>query len=268
MERSAVKKNQDMWKNKRVLITGSGRGIGKGIARIFLEGGASVLLVARTLSELEAARDEFSHLSGRVELTATDLLMADSASNVVERARRYFGGLDILVTNAGAAAQGGFLELPDESWPEGFGLKMFANLRAIKSAWPLLKASAGSLVMIGGGTARTPERHLSLVSAVNAGQAALAKSVAEQGYIDGVQVNLIQPGTIRTSRRDRLMRKQAEQEGVEYVDYLGLLVSRLRIARLGEPSDVANVVEFLCRPESRWLHGLVIDVDGGQNKSL
>ncbi len=260
--------DQGQWAGKRVLITGSGRGIGQGIARNFVAGGASVLLVARTLSELEATRDEFAPLPGRVEVMATDLLLPESAADAVKQAQQVFGGLEILVTNAGAAAQGGFLELPDDAWPEGFGLKMFANLRAIKAAWPFLKQSSGSVVMIGGGTARTPERHLSLVSAINGGQAALAKSVAEQGYLDGIQVNLVQPGTIRTSRRDRLIRKLAEQEEVDYETYLGQLASRLRISRLGEPADVANVVEFLCRPESRWLHGLVIDVDGGQNKSL
>jgi 3-oxoacyl-[acyl-carrier protein] reductase len=263
-----VTNDQGQWAGKRVLITGSGRGIGKGIARNFVAGGALVLLVARTSSELEATSEEFAPLPGRVEVMASDLLKLESAADAVKRAQQCFGGLDVLVTNAGAAAQGGFLELPDEAWTEGFGLKMFANLRAIKSAWPLLKESAGSLVMIGGGTARTPERHLSLVSAINGGQAALAKSVAEQGYLDGIQVNLVQPGTIRTSRRDRLIRKLAEQEGTEYEDYLSQLAARLRIARLGEPADVANVVEFLCHPDSRWLHGLVIDVDGGQNKSL
>ena len=79
-------------------------------------------------------------------------------------------GLDIVIANAGAAPQGGFLELDDDAWPTGFGLKMFANLRVIRHAWPLLTKSAGHLVMIGGGTARTPDRRLSLVSAVNGGQ--------------------------------------------------------------------------------------------------
>jgi NAD(P)-dependent dehydrogenase (short-subunit alcohol dehydrogenase family) len=90
----------------------------------------------------------------------------------------------IRARRAGAAPQGGLLELDDDSWSVGFGLKLFANLRIIKRAWPLLKSSRGHLVMIGGGTARTPEKHLSLVSAVNGGIAALSKSVAEQGLED------------------------------------------------------------------------------------
>jgi 3-oxoacyl-[acyl-carrier protein] reductase len=256
------------WAGKRILVTGSGRGIGKGIARAFVAGGASVLLTARSAGELDATRAEFAGLSGRTEALTLDLLPPGAAVRAVDEAVRLFGGLDVVVTNAGAAAQGGFLELPDEAWPEGFGLKMFANLRVIKGAWPHLKASRGSVVMIGGGTARNPERHLALVSAVNGGQAALAKAVAEQGFLDGIQVNLIQPGTIRTVRRERLFAKLAGEQGVSPEEYAGQLTGKLRIPRVGEPADVANVVTFLCRPESRWIHGAVIDVDGGQNKSV
>lgn len=253
---------------KRVLVTGSGRGIGKGIAKAFVEAGASVLLIARSREELTATSNEFSTLVGKNEVLPIDLLNADAPAMVVREAIRYFGGLDIVVTNAGGAAQGGFLELPDEAWPEGFGLKMFANLRVIKAAWPHLKESRGSVVMIGGGTARNPERHLALVSAINGGQAALSKAVAEQGFLDGVQVNLIQPGTIRTIRREKLFAKLADQQGIGAEEFTEYLIKSLRTSRIGEASDVANVATFLCRPESRWMHGVIIDVDGGQNKSV
>jgi len=124
------------------------------------------------------------------------------------------------------------------------------------------------VVMIGGGTARMPDRRLSLVSAINGGLAALSKSIAEQGYEDGIQVNLIQPGTILTSRRDKLIRKNADVEGMSAEVYRDSLASRLRISRLGTPQDIAEVVHFLCLPAARWMHGAIIDVDGGQNKSV
>ena len=252
----------------RVVVTGSGRGIGKGIAKAFLAEGAEVLLVARTASELEETRREFAALPGRAEAIPLDLLRPDAASHLVAEAERLLGGIDVVVSNAGAATQGGFLELADETWPDGFGLKMFANLRVIKHAWPILKESQGSVVMIGGGTARNPEPHLSLVSAINGGLASLSKSIAEQGLIDGIQVNLIQPGVIQTSRRERLFAKLAAQEGISIDEYIRKTTEAKRISRLGMPSDVANLATFLCRPESRWIHGAIIDVDGGQNKSV
>jgi 3-oxoacyl-[acyl-carrier protein] reductase len=256
------------FKDRRVLVTGSGRGIGKGIALRFAQGGAKVQLVARSASELEETRSELANFTSEVRTAVLDLTAPDSARKVVGEVASAWGGLDILVTNAGAAAQGGFLELEDEVWPAGFGLKMFANLRVIKHAWPMLKESRGHLVMIGGGTARTPDRQLSLVSAVNGGQAALSKSIAEQGIIDGIHVNLVQPGMVKTSRRQKLFDKWAAQEGIATAEYIERAVRHLRVTRLGEPSDIAEVVAFLCSEESRWMQGSIVDVDGGQNKSV
>lgn len=256
------------FEGSRVLVTGSGRGIGKAIARRFAEGGAKILLVARSRDELDQTRAELLQLTSDVNAVALDLMLPESSRRVVTQASDLWGGLDIVVTNAGAAAQGGFLELDDAAWPLGFGLKMFANLRVIKHAWPLLKESRGHLVMIGGGTAHTPDRRLSLVSAVNGGIAALSKSIAEQGIEDGIHVNLVQPGTVKTLRRQKLFEKWAAQEGLGMQEYIDRAARQLRITRLGEPSDVAAVVAFLCSEESRWMQGAIVDVDGGQNKGV
>lgn len=253
---------------KRVLVTGSGRGIGAAIARRFALEGARIYLTARGREELTTTCDELRPLTPDVKATVLDLTEPDAAAKLAEDIEHTWGGLDILVTNAGSAPQGGFLELNDADWAAGFGLKLFANLRVIRQTWPLLKTVKGHLVMIGGGTARTPERHLSLVSAVNGGIAALSKSVAEQGLLDGIHVNLVQPGTIQTSRRRKLMEKLAAQEGVDYAAYLLEAPRRLKIARLGEPADVAELVAFLSTEETRWIHGAIIDVDGGQNKGV
>jgi 3-oxoacyl-[acyl-carrier protein] reductase len=256
------------FKDKRVLVTGSGRGIGAAIARRFALEGARVYLTARSHEELSSTRDELRSLTSEVEFASLDLTQPDAAAKLATYVEQLWGGIDILVTNAGATPQGGFLELKDEDWATGFELKLFANLRVIKNTWPMLKAAKGHLVMIGGGTARTPQRHLSLVSAVNGGIAALSKSVAEQGLEDCIHVNLVQPGTIQTSRRRKLMEKLAAQEGIDYAEYLLDSTRRLKISRLGEPGDVAQLVAFLATEEARWIHGAIIDVDGGQNKGV
>jgi 3-oxoacyl-[acyl-carrier protein] reductase len=258
----------DAWLGRRVLVTGSGRGIGQGCARFFAQHQAKVLLVARSQDELEGTQRELCKFTSEVDFIAADLTEHASAAKVVGRATSNWGGLDIVVANAGAAAQGGFLELPDDAWLQGFGLKMFANLRVLREAWPLLKESNGHVVLIGGGTGKTPERHLSLVSAINGGLAALSKSIAEQGILDGVHVNLLQPGMVQTSRRQRLLQKLADQAGVTVEQWIARTIQESRVLRLGAPEDVAQLVGFLSCEASAWIHGAIIDVDGGQTKAV
>lgn len=102
---------------RRVLVTGSGRGIGKGIALEFARQGAKVQLAARTMDELEATRTELLQFASEVRATALDLLVSDSARLIVHELAEAWAGLDVLVTNAWAAGQDGFLELDDEVWP-------------------------------------------------------------------------------------------------------------------------------------------------------
>jgi len=255
------------FENQSVLVTGSGRGIGSAIAHRFAQEGARIQLVARSMDELEQTRSELTPLASEVRAMTLDLVLPGSARQLVDEVAR--GGSDwtFLSLTLGPPPR-------EDSWswrtmpgPPDLASRCSRTF-VMKHAWPLLKASAGHLVMIGGGTARTPERQLSLVSAVNGGLASLSKSIAEQGIIDGIHVNLVQPGMVRTSRRQKLFEKWSSQEGIAVDGYIERTIRQLRVVRLGEPSDVTEVVAFLCSDQSRWMQGSIVDVDGGQNKSV
>jgi NAD(P)-dependent dehydrogenase (short-subunit alcohol dehydrogenase family) len=102
------------------------------------------LLVARSQGELDDARAELTQFTSEVRATALDLTVPDAARRIVGEAAETWGGLDVLITNAASPLKVG-LELDDDLWAVGFGLKVFANLRVIKHAWPLLKRSTGHL---------------------------------------------------------------------------------------------------------------------------
>lgn len=81
-------------------------------------------------------------------------------------------------------------------------------------------------------------------------------------------MNLIQPGTVRTQRRQKLFEKWAGEQGLGMEEYVNRAARQLGVTRLGEPRDIADVVAFLCSEGSRWMQGSIVDVDGGQNKSV
>src|SRR5262249_61562067 len=114
-----------------------------------------------------------------------DLRGTGAAETLVEAVRREFGGLDILINNAGATKRGDFLALTDADWEDGYALKFFAHVRLARAAWPLLKERRGSLVAIGGTSGRKPEKRFAIGSSVNAAVAAFTQCLAAPGKAGG-----------------------------------------------------------------------------------
>jgi len=189
---------------------------------------------------------------------AIDLRLPDSPSRLVDFALATYGRIDIVVNNAGATKRGDFLALTDDDWADGFALKFFGAMRLTRAAWPHLKAQSGSVVFISGIGGRTPGREFSIGGSVNAALLSLTKALAEQGIADGVQVNAINPGAVRT---DRLKARLTSMTESQFVKDSG-------ITRIGEPEDIADLVAYLVSPSGRFLQGSLIDIDGGQTKTI
>ena len=249
---------------KVALVTGASRGIGRAIARRLAAEGARVVLTARDPDVLQAAVGEIRRAGGTADALALDLRLPASAGALMEFALARFGTLDIVVNNAGATKRGEFLGLPDEDWEDGFALKFFAAVRLTRAAWPALTAARGSVLNIAGVGGRTPGAEFSIGGSVNAALLALTKSLADTGIRDGVQVNAVNPGPVRT---DRLTRRLASL-GPDGTAAEAQFVREAQITRVGEPDDIAGLVAFIVSPAGRLLHGALIDMDGGQTKTL
>lgn len=253
---------------KTAIVTGASRGIGRGIALRLAGEGAAVMLCARDQAMLDGAVKEIEKAGGRAAALALDLRLTESPARLVERALEVFGRIDIIVNNAGATKRDAFLKLTDEDWADGFALKFFGAMRLTRAAWPHLKAARGSVVNISGGGGRTPGAEFAIGGSVNAAMQSFTKAMAELGIADGVQVNVINPGLIRTGRLQKRLEALAAEKGIDLVAAEREMVAQTRTTRIGEPADIAALVAFIAGPEGRFLQGAMIDMDGGSTKTL
>jgi len=250
------------------IVTGASRGIGRGIALRLAAAGSSVVLCARDQQLLDEAAAEIRTAGGTAETISLDLRAPDSGKRIVDFTISRFGLLDILVNNAGATKRGEFLDLTDDDFADGFALKYFGAVRLTRAAWPHLKASNGSLVFISGVGGRTPGVHFAIGGSVNAALLSLTKALAELGLRDGVQVNCVNPGTIRTARYTGRMNAFAKERGLDPESAEREYIKNAAIARIGEPEDIAALVAFIASPDGKMFHGALIDMDAGATKTI
>lgn len=256
----------DTLAGKTAIITGASRGIGRAIAVKLSQEGAQVVLTARDQTALETAVTDIRDSGGKAQAIALDLSLETSPEQLVAFAVDQFGGVDIVVNNAGATKRGEFLELTEQDWQEGFGLKFFGAVRLSRAAWPQLAARSGSLLSIAGVGGRTPGAAFTIGGSVNAALLSLTKALADAGIRDGVQVNAVNPGPVRT---DRLAKRLAAQaQGTDMATASERFVREAGITRIGEPEDIANLAAFIVSPAGRFLQGALIDMDGGQTKTI
>ncbi|MBM3528747.1 MAG: SDR family oxidoreductase [Alphaproteobacteria bacterium] len=253
---------------KVALVTGASRGIGKGIALELAACGCDLLLTARDRAALEAVAEAVRAKGRRAELHVADLRDDGQTEALARATQERFGRLDILVNNAGAARRGDFFALTDAEWTDGFALKFFAQVRLSRAAWPMLKAGGGSVVAIGGIGARAPVADYMIGSSVIGAQVAFMKSLADIGKRDGVQVNVVNPGSVDTDRFRHRLGTIMKRTGLDETGAIEHHRKELDITRFGLPEDVAALVAFIVSPRGRWLHGSAIDMDGGQVSPL
>jgi 3-oxoacyl-[acyl-carrier protein] reductase len=187
---------------------------------------------------------------------------------MIEAAAARFGRIDVLVNNAGATKRGDFLELTEAEWQDGFALKFFGAMRCCRAAWAYLMASRGSIVNIVGVGGRTGSADFAIGGSVNAALLNLTKVLADRGMQDGIRVNAINPGSIATERLQIRIKAFASGQGFNIDKAAQSMAQKLGVVRFGEPAEIARVVAFLASPAASYCHGSIVDVDGGQTRTL
>jgi NAD(P)-dependent dehydrogenase (short-subunit alcohol dehydrogenase family) len=240
---------------KAAIVTGSGRGLGRGIALALASEGASVVVCGRTPERLDETADEIASRGGRSIAVTCDVSRADSIADLVARSVDAYGTIDILVNNAQAShcADTLLVDVDDDEFEAGFRSGPLATLRMMRACHPHL-SGGGVIVNLGTGAALRPDPvGYGAYGAIKEGIRALSRSAAFEWGKDGIRVHTVVP----LSGLDAWAEAYPEQAQAFF--------ATIPLGRVGDAErDVGRVVVFLCGPDSGYMTGNTICVDGGQ----
>lgn len=253
-------------KGRIALVAASSKGLGRACARELAREGARVAICARDPGALNAARDAIAAETGAEVLAVpADMAAAADIERVVAETVRHFGGLHILVTNAGGPPAGYFMDFDDATWQSAVNLTLMSAVRLIRAALPHLRqARWGRIINITSVSVKEPLDNLVLSNSIRAAVHGLAKTLSNQVALDGVTVNNVLPGYTQTDRINELAAASAAKTGKPVEEYLADLGKPIPLGRVGQPEELAALVAFLASERASYITGVSIPVDGGR----
>jgi len=240
------------------LVTGSSRGIGAGIARLFARHSATVAIHGRDRAALETVREDIERAGGRACAVYGDVTSFDEIEAMRQEIETRVGPVDILVANAGGnftSPGAPFEELPESAWRATVDGNLTATFLTIKSFLPGMKERGrGNILTISSTAGRRPHPRSPIpYAAAKAAIQLMTQDLAMQVGPFGIRVNCIAPETILTERNEDRIPPEVQQT----------LIETHAIRRLGTPDDVAEAALFLVTPASGWISGTILDIAGG-----
>ncbi len=255
-------------KGKAALVTGASKGLGYATALTLAREGCRVAVNSRDETRISAAARAIAKETGaKVIALPGDLADPDVPERVVGEAERAFGGLDILVTNAGGPASGLFEALDETAWQKAIDLTLLSHVRLIRAALPALKRSkSASVLTITSYSVKQPIPLLVLSNSVRAATVGLTKTLALELGPQGIRFNSILPAWTDTERVGELMAARAKQNKTTAKAETAKQSKDSPLGRMGTPQEFANAAVFLVSPAASYITGVMLTVDGGMYK--
>lgn len=257
-------------KGKVALVAAASQGMGRATARALAKEGCKVAICARNAGPLEETANAIRKETGAEVLAVpADLSRQDGVQAFVDGAAKAFGGVDVVVANAGGPPSGSFQSVTEEQWAQAWGLILQSTVRLVRSCLPSMKArGGGAVVAILSRSVREPMDHLVLSNSLRLAVVGALKTLANEVAKDGIRVNGVAPGWVATDRTIQLHRDRAEREGRRFEDVQADVLREIPMGRLGKPEEVADVITFLASGRAAFVTGTVLEVDGGQFRGI
>ena len=249
---------------RTAVVTGASLGIGAATVRMLAEQGATVAFCARSDDGVKQLESDVGDVSGSVRGYTADMGDAASTEAFLDAVEKDLGGVDILVNNVGQSPSRNFLYMKDEDWDQLFQLNLMSAVRCCRRLMPgMRKKKWGRIVMVSTGAAKTPNPALIDYGTTKASMVSLGKALAKKYGPDGILVNSVLPGLIRTPMWERAAGEIADAGDGDVEAVFAARSKSVPVGRYGSAEEVANVILFLCSDAASYVNGAAIDVDGG-----
>ena len=237
-------------KDKNIIVTGASGGIGNSIVKKLHESGANILASGTRMEKLEELKKDFE----KIKILKFDISESEKVEEFIENATKVLGGsLDCIVNNAGITQDNLAIRMSLDEWKKVIDINLTSTFLMSKFAIKkMLKNKSGKIVNITSVVGHTGNLGQANYTASKAGIVAMSKSLAIEYAKKNINVNCISPGFIKTAMTDKIDEKFKEA-----------IISKIPSARLGEPDDIANAVNFLCSDQSSYINGETLHVNGG-----
>ena len=252
-------------KDKRALVTGSSRGLGYAAALTLAREGCKVAINGRDDAKIKAVAEKLNKETGtQAAGLAGDVTDPSVPEKLIAQTVETFGGLDILITNAGGPPAGPFESFDETTWQKAVDMSFMSHVRLIRAALPhLRKSPAPSVLTMTSYTVKQPMNNLVLSNSIRTATIGLTKSLALELGKDGIRFNSILPGWTVTERVQDLMAFRAKNNNTTVEEEFAKQITEIPLGRMGQPEEFANAAVFLVSPAASFITGVMLNVDGG-----